>query len=231
MNIRLEALQHLYRSPSGASHQVLNIPLWELHTGEQVLLRGVSGSGKTTLFNVLAGIRHPTSGEVWYDNIGLYQMTEAHRDRFRNQHIGYVFQNHHLIASLTVLENAMLPLNFNPKFPSNQRRQQAMSLLEPLGIHALAHYRPYQISTGQRLRVAVARALVNSPQVLIADEPTASLDADAARQVMDTLQRLCHAQSATLIVASHDPALEVRFPRIEQLQAGQLTLQKEPLSL
>jgi putative ABC transport system ATP-binding protein len=220
MSVRIDALGHTY--PGAETRQVLNIDQWTLTAGDQVLLRGVSGSGKTTLFNILAGLLHPTTGAVYYDDQPFYALTEAARDRFRARHIGYVFQNHNLIASLTARENVVMPMAFARDLSPAQQRQRATDLLNLVELGEYVHTLPKRMSAGQRLRVAVARALANMPRVLLADEPTAALDAHASEVIMDLLQTTCDASSAILIVASHDPALVSRFRHRVDLQAGQL---------
>lgn len=220
MSLRIENLSHTY--PGAEARQVLRIDTWRLDDGEQVLLRGVSGSGKTTLFNILAGLLHPTTGTVSYGEQPLYALAEAARDRYRARHIGYVFQNHNLIGSLTALENVVMPMAFASDLSPADQRKRAARLLESVGLSDYLNTLPRRMSAGQRLRIAVARALANTPRVLLADEPTAALDAEAAEIIMDLLQTACAASRALLIVASHDPALVGRFKRRVDLQAGQL---------
>ncbi|MBC8098708.1 MAG: ABC transporter ATP-binding protein [Armatimonadetes bacterium] len=223
MTLRLDALVHTYTAPSGEQHTVLHIPAWEAYAGAQILLRGVSGSGKTTLFNIIAGLMRPTSGTVWHGDQALYALPEARRDQFRARNIGYVFQTHHLIPSLTALENVIMPLAFARVLPQRSWQRRATELLTQVGLAGHIQYRPHQLSTGQRLRIAVARALANTPRVLLADEPTAALDTESGALVMDLLQRICHESNAVLLVASHDPALMTRFETVVDLQGGLLS--------
>jgi putative ABC transport system ATP-binding protein len=222
VTLRFQGLGHVFRSPAGESRRVLMIGDFQLEPGDQLLVRGVSGSGKTTLFNILAGLLRPTEGEVYYDHQALYALPEAARDRFRAGHIGYVFQNHLLLPYLSAVDNIVVPLAFARRYPARDWKPRAKTLLAQLGMADHLEYRPRALSTGQRLRVAIARALANSPAVLLADEPTAALDADAASQVMDLLQTTCREHQAILIVASHDPALSGRFAQVCDLRAGQL---------
>lgn len=222
MIVRLQHIAHTYRTPSGDARQVLALDDWSLTSGDQVLLRGVSGSGKTTLFNIIAGLLRPTQGEVCFDHTSLYALPEEKRDRFRARMIGYVFQTHYLLPQLTALENVTLPMSFARSAPQHTWGRTALTLLERVGLADFAAYRPAQLSTGQRLRVAVARALANRPPVLLADEPTAALDPESARAVMDVLHTLCREHNAILIVASHDPALSDQFPHTLHLQSGRI---------
>jgi putative ABC transport system ATP-binding protein len=222
LTLRVETLTHIYPVPNSAPRQVLNIPAWTLEDGAQALLRGVSGSGKTTLFNILSGLLTPTTGKVWIGEQSLYALPEAARDRFRARQIGYVFQMHNLIDSLSARQNVVMPLAYAGQLPATQWNQRADQLLTQVGLGEFVHYQPRQLSTGQRLRVAIARALANNPRLLLADEPTAALDEANGEQVITLLQSVCKAQNAVLIVASHDPALVERFPMVVDLQAGEL---------
>lgn len=225
MKIKLNTLTQIYQSPASEPRQVLDIPEWELSSGEQLLLRGVSGSGKTTLFNVISGLLKPTSGTVHFDEQSLYELSAAERDRFRAQTIGYIFQTHHLLAPLTAIENIVMPMAFAGKFSRNKWRNRAKDLLAQVGLPDFGDYRPAQLSTGQRLRVAVARALANEPPVLLADEPTAALDPEAAEGVIEMVRSKGQENNAILIVSSHDPALNAHFSMIARLEAGRLSLE------
>lgn len=235
MNIQIQGLQHTYVSRGLTSRTVLDVATWEASSGTQVLLKGISGSGKTTLLNVLSGLLPPTTGHVWLDDQQLYDLPEAKRDGFRAQNIGYVFQVHLLVPMLSAVENVEMPLRFagTGKMPMQhkERRQQALDLLDQVGLADFARHRPVQLSTGQRLRVAVARALVSTPALVLADEPTAALDSDASLTTMELMQTICRAQGATLLVASHDPALDTRFEQIVTLQQGQIISESTPVSL
>jgi ABC-type lipoprotein export system ATPase subunit len=205
--LHLQSVEHRY---SSGAQPVIAIAEWSLAAGQHVLVRGVSGSGKTTLFNIIAGLLRPTQGSVTVAGQSLYTLPEFRRDAFRARTIGYVFQNHHLLPALNALENVIMPLAF-AGMSAAARRRRAQTLLEAVGLAQVMRQRPPQLSTGQRLRVAVARALANTPRLLLADEPTAALDAASAANVMDVIQSECRAQDALLLVASHDPALAPRF--------------------
>lgn len=222
MDLRVEGLRHVYSGRGLEARPVLAIEQWGLAAGEQALLRGISGSGKTTLFNILAGLLRPTAGQVWLGKQSLYALPEAARDEFRAGRIGYIFQSHLLVPNLTALENVVMPMAFAGKWMIAERRQRAADLLGQVGLAEFARHRPAQLSAGQRLRVAVVRALANAPQLVLADEPTAALDPASASQVMDLLQDACRQHGAILLVASHDPALNGRFERIFDLRDGQL---------
>jgi ABC-type lipoprotein export system ATPase subunit len=231
MSARAESLRHIFPIP-GAPHKsgrvVLNVPEWRIDDGEQALLRGISGSGKTTFFNILSGILPPAEGRIWLDEQDIYSLSVNERDRLRRWNVGYVFQNHYLLPSLTAFENVMMPMEFAGKIGKEKRRERARSLLAALGLAEFENHRPVQLSAGQRLRVAVARALSNKPRLLLADEPTAALDEQNALVVMDCIQQACHEHGSSLLVASHDPALEKRFTQTLRLKSGQLQQENAP---
>ena len=220
LKIQVEGLQQIYGGRGLDLRTVLQIDHWRVDSGAQLLLRGVSGSGKTTLLNILAGLLPPTAGQVWLDGALIYDLPEARRDRLRAQRIGYVFQVHLLVPTLTALENVEMPLVFAGQRSARQRRRQATDLLAQVGLADFLKHRPVQLSVGQRLRVSIARALVNQPALLLADEPTAALDSTIGQRVMDLMQELCRTAGTTLLVASHDPALNTRFAQVVTLQDG-----------
>ena len=222
MDLVVENLRHTYAAPALEARTVLDIDLWHVAAGEQVLLRGVSGSGKTTLLNILAGLLPPSRGTVWLGGHALYALRESDRDRLRATTIGYVFQMHHLAPTLSSLENVEMPLVFGGRLAARERTLRARELLAAVGLAEFDRHRPVQLSTGQRLRVAVARALAARPALVLADEPTAALDGQAGAIVMDLLQEHCRRYGATLLVASHDPAMAARFDRVVDLRSGAL---------
>lgn len=226
MSLVIQELHHSFRSPTGEQRPILDIPSWSLAAGSQVLLRGVSGNGKTTLFNIVAGLLRPSKGSITLNQQSLYVLTESQRDPFRARHIGYVFQNHYLLAWLSALENVTMPLVYAKQVPQKHWKDRAMSLLERVGLADYANYRPAQLSTGQRLRVSIARALVNNPPLVLADEPTAALDPDTADTVIALIKTICQENNAMLVLASHDPSLSSHFGQAFNLRGGKLTPQE-----
>jgi putative ABC transport system ATP-binding protein len=223
MSLQLTQLSHTYRSKGLEERTILQtIPQFTFPAGSQWLVRGVSGSGKTTLFNILAGLLRPTQGEVTLNQQPLYTLSEAQRDQFRTRHIGYIFQQHYLLPHLTAGENVMMPLAF-AGVNGTERPERAQKLLAQVGLAEFAKHYPHQLSTGQRLRVAVVRALANNPVLVLADEPTAALDQPAGAQVLDLLQHSCQQNNAILLVASHDPAVSGRFAHQLELDRGVLS--------
>ena len=194
---------------------IVALPELTLQPRQHCLLYGASGSGKTTLLHALAGFGTRISGEVKVNDTDLYTLTETQRDRFRGQHIGIIFQTLHLVKSLTVLENLMLA-----PFVTKQTQDIACAktLLAKLDIADLGDKSAAAISQGQAQRVAIARALLNKPAVLLADEPTSSLDDQAAENVIQTLLALAAESGTILIVSSHDNRIKHLFD--QQIKLG-----------
>ncbi len=187
---------------------ILDIKNISLSKGESLLIRGQSGSGKTTLLNVIAGLHKPNKGKVCINETVIYELAEPSRDKFRGQHIGLVFQTLHLIKSLNVVENVLLGSYAQNK---SQDTKLALDLLERVGIADLAHKNSSEISQGQAQRVAIARALINRPVLLLADEPTSSLDNKSTDGVIDLLKSLSSEAGTSLLITSHDDRLKNHF--------------------
>lgn len=183
--------------------------------GQSVSFMGPSGSGKTTLLNLIGALDKPSSGKVLLNRTNLASLRENELARLRNTQIGFVFQLHYLLPQCTVLENVLLPMlaRKQSKVEKEQSHKHALELLEKVGLQEYADVRPGQLSGGQRQRVAVARALVNRPQLLLADEPTGSLDAETAEQITQLLLELNKSENVTLIVASHSQKLTQQMQR------------------
>lgn len=189
--------------------------------GELVAVRGRSGAGKTTLLNVIGGLDRPTSGKVFIGGQEVTSAAEQQLVSLRRDVIGFVFQSFGLVPILSAAENVGVPLRL-AKVPPAEREQRVSVLLELVGVGAHANQRPYELSGGQQQRVAVARALANDPQLLIADEPTGQLDSETGRQIMDLLRALVHARGMTALVATHDAALMEMADRVVTLRDGAL---------
>ena len=195
----------------GQREPLLAIPSFVCAAGEQVLLAGTSGSGKSTLLNLVLGLLEPNGGTVRVAGRDLHRLAGAARDRFRGRHIGVVFQSFHLLHGFTALENVMMPLAFSD-IPAKEHEERARSLLSELDIPR-AGALPENLSIGQQQRVAVARALACEPELVLADEPTASLDPENGVIAMDLIQRVCRTHNAAMLCVSHDPSLVDRFDR------------------
>lgn len=188
-----------------------------LGRGEHVLLTGGSGSGKSTLLQLIAGLIEPGEGEARVAGRAIHALHGAARDRFRGRSIGMIFQTFNLLHGFSALENVMAALMFSD-VPAREHRGRAMDLLKALGIERTGA-QPSQLSIGQQQRVAVARAVACSPALVLADEPTASLDPENAGAAMDLIQSTCRERGAALLCVSHDPAMAARFDRRESLSA------------
>ena len=200
---------------------VLTVPSLSLPGGSATAIEGASGAGKSSLLQALAGIERPTQGSVRWGDDDLWTLANPARDRWRRERLGLVFQDMHLLDGLSALDNVLLPLLFDHVRVPTALRDRAAELLDRLGVAALDR-RVTVMSRGERQRVALARALLRNPAVLLADEPTASLDATAAARVGELLLRAATEAGATLIVATHDTALLARLPSRLRLHAGRL---------
>jgi putative ABC transport system ATP-binding protein len=201
--------------PDGTVLPILDIKEFHVARSEQVVLMGRSGSGKTTLLHVIAGISRPDAGSVHIDGCDITRLPEAGRDRFRADTIGYVFQTFNLLAGFSALENVLLGMSFARGRPDSDR---ARHLLERVGLkHRLSH-RPAMLSVGEQQRVAVARALANRPKLLLADEPTANVDAGHQQQIIDLVRTTCQEENVSLLLVTHTPEVAEQFDRVEQLE-------------
>ena len=190
----------------------------EVRAGESVAITGPSGAGKTTLLQLLGGLERATEGQVLIQGRELSRLSDRERTALRGKAIGFVYQFHHLLGELTALENVAMPLRI-ARVSASQARSRAAELLTQLGLsHRLDHL-PSALSGGERQRVAIARALVTRPAVVLADEPTGNLDASNAAQVFDLLMTHVRAQSAALVLVTHDQRLADRCDRVIELRS------------
>lgn len=210
MPIQIEALEVTFTDLQGKRVPVLDIAELAIEDGEQVCLVGGSGSGKTTLLNVLAGISQPTKGKVLYDGRDIAAMSEAERDTFRAENIGYVFQSFNLLQSLSSLENVAIAGTFGG-LSKAESRKRATELLQRVDLGHRLDARPGTLSVGEQQRVGIARALINQPKVVLADEPTANLDEERADEVLDLLAEIVDEEEATLILVTHEARVRERF--------------------
>ncbi len=176
----------------------------DIAQGEFLALMGPSGSGKTTLLNMIAAIDRPTSGELLVMGDNIFRLNDAQSARWRNEHVGYVFQTFNLIPVLTAFENVELPLLLTKLSPA-QRKEHVMTALKLVGLGERVHHLPKQLSGGQEQRVAIARAIVSDPTLLLADEPTGDLDSHSATEILEILKRLNEDFKKTIVMVTHDP--------------------------
>ena len=194
---------------------------FSIEEGEFVTIMGTSGSGKSTLLNILGCLDTPTSGEYLLDGIPVRTMSKSQRARLRNRKIGFVFQNYNLLAKTTAVENVELPLMYNGKVSSNERRKRATAALVAVGLGDRLEHRSNQMSGGQMQRVAIARALVNNPAVILADEATGNLDTRTSYEILMLFQKL-HREGRTIIFVTHNPDISNYSSRNIRLRDGHI---------
>ena len=190
--------------------------------GESIAILGQSGCGKSTLLNLLGGIDKPTQGKVWLNNIDLATITEEKITQLRAQHLGFVYQFHHLLKDFSALDNVAMPLLIRG---DNKQAAlvEASELLSTIGLKDRLDHRPAELSGGERQRVAIARALITKPNCLLADEPTGNLDAKNAADVLSLMIELNQAQNSALVMVTHDEKIAQKMQRILVLENGQLS--------
>lgn len=216
--LSIRALSFTHRPATGEDAEpfTLRVGALDVAVGEQMLLTARSGGGKSTLLGLIAGLLDPDAGTVEIAGQNVHALRGAARDRFRGRHVGMVFQTFNLLTGFTALENVMAAMMFS-SIPPREHAERAHELLSSLGIEKHGHL-VERLSVGQQQRVAVARAVACDPVLVLADEPTASLDPENALGAMDLLEKACAAKNAALLCVSHDPAMSSRFIRRERLE-------------
>ncbi|WP_433134225.1 ABC transporter ATP-binding protein [Micromonospora sp. CA-240977] len=218
--VRVSGVSRTFGRGEHAVHAVQDVS-FSASRGELVAIRGRSGAGKTTLLNLIGGLDRPDSGQVVVAGHEVTAAGEAELLQLRRGTVGFVFQTFGLVPILSAAENVGVPLRL-AQVPAAEREQRVAVLLELVGLGGHAAQRPYELSGGQQQRVAVARALANEPDLLIADEPTGQLDSETGRSIMDLLRAVVHARGMTALVATHDPALIDLADRVLVLRDGRL---------
>ncbi|HEX4132770.1 MAG TPA: ABC transporter ATP-binding protein [Pirellulales bacterium] len=211
----LRDVKKSFVDPEGEVLPILDVAEFHVAAGEQVLLMGRSGSGKTTLLQIIAGLARPDSGLVQVAGQDITKLSEAVRDRFRAQNLGYVFQTFNLLPGFSAIENVLLAMSFGGQ---RSDRDRAATLLGRVGLGKRLRHKPSMLSVGEQQRVAVARALANRPKLLLADEPTASVDAKHQQQIIDLIRDTCREEDVALLLVTHAREVAEQFERVEQLE-------------
>ncbi len=194
---------------------------FEIKQGEFVAIMGPSGSGKSTCMNMIGCLDRPTSGIVKINGRETAKMNEKELAVLRNKTIGFVFQQYHLISSMNVIENVMLPLKYQ-RLEKSERHRRAEIALKAVGLEERMHHKPHELSGGQKQRVAIARAMVTEPKILLADEPTGALDSETGHQVMDMFRQINKENGTTVIIVTHDPRIGESTKRCIKILDGKL---------
>ena len=218
--VRLENVVKTYSMGESEVHALQGIS-FKIEQGEFLSIMGPSGSGKSTCMNMIGCLDRPTSGLVEINGKETAKMTEKELAVLRNQTVGFVFQQYHLIASMNVLENVMLPLKY-AHVEKAQRVERAKEALAAVGLAERIKHRPHELSGGQKQRVAIARAMVTRPKILLADEPTGALDSATGKQVMEMFGRINKEQGTTIIIVTHDPGIGSSTERCIRILDGKI---------
>lgn len=222
MSLVVADLRKEYPTPAAPLVVLRGVSL-ALSAGESLAVVGPSGSGKSTLLHILGALERPTSGSVRLDEIDPFALGENRLADFRNQQVGFVFQDHHLLPQCTVLENVLVPTLARGSAQAADLRR-AEELLDRVGLQPRRGHRPAELSGGERQRAAVARALLRRPRLLLADEPTGNLDRTTASAIVDLLTDVVRSESVMLITVTHSPEVACRMQRQAELQDGRLVL-------
>ena len=201
--------------------QVINDLNLTVNKGELLAVVGSSGCGKSTFLHLAGALDKPTSGQVLINSVDIHQLSNKEQANFRNQHIGFIYQFHHLMMEFTALENVAMPLLIRGESPE-RATIAAKEMLDKVGLSHRSHHRPSQLSGGERQRVAIARAVVTKPSLVLADEPTGNLDVETAEQIFQLLKSLNAAQNTAFIIVTHDLALASKMDRQLKLVQGKL---------
>ena len=216
--LKIENLAKTYQSGNSTLTVLENIS-FSVEAGSTMAIVGPSGSGKTTLLGLAAGLDRASSGTVELNNIRLDDLNEDQRASIRNKHVGFIFQNFQLMPTLTALENVMVPLELRKE---KNIKRRAVDLLNKVGLGDRGHHYPAQLSGGEQQRVSMARAFINSPQILFTDEPTGNLDAETSRGIVELIFNLNKEAGTTLIMVTHDLELAGKTGRIIKLKGGRI---------
>ena len=220
MKIQLQSVHHIYGKGDGARKVLEDVNL-TLKEGEFVSVMGPSGTGKSTLLNLLGCLDYPTYGQIMLEERDVTKCSESFREKIRLNHIGFLFQSSHLLPTLTVEENVLLPMQLIG-LGSAERKERCKSLLQVVGMHAQASQMARLLSGGQQQKVGLARALANLPGLLLADEPTGNLDEKSGLQILEVLKQVNRSQKVTIVMVTHDPVAARYASKQLYLNKGQL---------
>jgi lipoprotein-releasing system ATP-binding protein len=196
---------------------------FEIREGEMLAIVGASGVGKSTFLHILGGLDRPTSGKVLYGDVDIFSLASGELARFRNERVGFIFQFHHLLPEFSAIENVMIPALIRRADPK-AAAETATKVLADVGLSSRLHHRPGELSGGEQQRVAVARALVLKPDVVLADEPTGNLDTHTGEAIHDLLISINKQMGITFVIVTHNDKLAIRADRVLQMADGKLTL-------
>lgn len=205
--LKISNLRKKFRNADGEVTEVINIPDFSLRENYRLAISGKSGSGKSTFLNLVSGIISADGGEINFNEIKITSLSESKRDIFRSQNIGYIFQTFNLLQAFTSIENVMLGMMFAGK----SDRKNAEALLNKVGLGNKTNHKPSELSIGEQQRVAIARAVANSPKLILADEPTANLDAKNGGIAIDLIKNICEENKISLMLVSHEADIINRF--------------------
>jgi ABC-type lipoprotein export system ATPase subunit len=223
MLLNIEKLSKTYFNESGIRQRlILNQLDLQIERGEKIAIVGPSGSGKTTLLNLIGTLDKPDSGKIVADGVEISGFNEKDLAAFRNTKVGFVFQLHHLLPQLSLIENILLPTLTHQNLQGPATNARAQRLISRLGLSAVAHQKPAELSGGECQRTAVARALINQPDLLLADEPTGALDHQSAINLIDLLVELNKEEAVTLVVVTHSMEIAQKMDAIYSMEEGKL---------
>ncbi len=217
--VSTKALYKSYRNGVSKLDVLKGIDL-TIKNNEFVAIQGPSGAGKSTLLHILGGLDNPTVGEVFFEGVNIYDLSENERAMFRNRKIGFVFQFYHLLGELDTLENVLLPGLLKSWWERKKEINHAKSILDKLGLSQRITHRPNQLSGGEQQRVAIARALINKPEILLCDEPTGNLDSENGQNILRLIKQLNQEENVTVILVTHDKDIACVADRVVYLKDG-----------
>ena len=219
--LKTSGLRKVYKNGAAAVNVLRGIDL-SVKKEEFLVIQGPSGAGKSTLLHILGGLDSPTEGTVLFEGNDLQALNENERSFFRNRKVGFVFQFYHLLPELNTLENVLLPMALKAWWERNKAETRARSLLERLGLGRRLDHMPNQLSGGEQQRAAIARALINGPQLLLCDEPTGNLDSENGKNILNLLKQLNKEEKTTVVMVTHDKDIAAIADRVVHLKDGLL---------